>query len=60
MIGVGKPGIMGCSGGLVAMVMAYSCMTTSGAVMRKECMNRSSAASLVRKERLSVRPMIVL
>ena len=36
--------------GLIAMVMAYSCITTSGAVMRKECMNRSSAVSLVRKE----------
>ena len=64
MIGVQLPGIVdgvvGSVGGLIARVMAYSWMTTSGAVMKKECMKRSSAASRVRKGRLSVRPMIVL
>ena len=64
MIGVQLPGIVDgvavSVGWLIARVMAYSWMTTSGAVMRKECMKRSRAASRVRKERLSVRPMIAL
>ena len=44
---------------LVATVTTYSWMTTSGAVMRKVCMNLSRAASRVRKGRLFVLPITV-